>query len=297
MYSVEAESIVRNYEAAEGTFDEFIKNLQIKVISKTQTTIIFDLMNAPPSLANALRRILIAETPSVAIHNVSIRENDTIFPDEYIAHRLGLVPIAVNPNHLEYSTGSECHNNALNFKLTVRNDMPDTVCLYSDQIVFVPVDGQEHMDVEVKPGVLICKMAPGNIIDMDLTAEKGIGKTHAKWSPVSLCTYRLMPKIVIEKDFYGSDAEELQGCFSKGVISITGGKAEVSNPRLETMSREVFRHDKYKDFVKITREKGWFCFTVESISTDPLLLVKAAISTLAQKCTNLKQEITHASEH
>ena len=32
---------------------------------------------------------------------------------------------------------------------------------------------------------------------MDLTCEKGIGKTHAKWSPVATAYYRLVPEIKI----------------------------------------------------------------------------------------------------
>ena len=30
---------------------------------------------------------------------------------------------------------------------------------------------------------------------MEITCEKGIGKTHAKWSPVSTAYYRLVPDI------------------------------------------------------------------------------------------------------
>jgi DNA-directed RNA polymerase I and III subunit RPAC1 len=33
---------------------------------------------------------------------------------------------------------------------------------------------------------------------MDLICEKGIGKTHAKWSPVCTAFYRLLPDIRFE---------------------------------------------------------------------------------------------------
>lgn len=291
MYSVEAESIVSDYTMSKASLEEFADGMEMKIISKTQTTLEFDLLNAHPSIANALRRVLIAEVPTIAIHNLSIRENDTIFPDEYIAHRLGLIPIDVDPEALDYCSGECSHRNTLNFKLTVRNDTLETLCLYSDQIVWIPMEGQEHISVQIKPGVLICKMAAGNTIDMDIAAEKGTGQTHAKWSPVSLCSYKLMPKIVLEKAFHGEDAKELQSCFSEGVIEIIGGKAVVVNPRVDTMSREAFRHEKFVDDVKILRESGWFCFTIESISLDPLALLKTAISTLVAKCQNLREEI------
>lgn len=296
MYSVGAEAVVGDYAVPCTTFDEFIGNMQIKIISRTESHIAFDLVNAHPSIANALRRILIAEVPTIAIHNISVRENDTIFPDEYIAHRLGLIPLDADPEMLDYSGGECSPGSTLSFRLTVRNDTPEVQSLYSDQIVWVPQEGQEHLRAQLQPGVLICKMAPGNTIDMAIFAEKGIGARHAKWSPVSLCSYRLMPRIVLEKDFDGEDAGELQGCFSRGVIDIVDGRAVVVDPRLETVSREVFRHDKFKDSVKIFRENGWFCFTVESIALDPLYLLRKAVSTLADKCRLLKQEVLSLHE-
>ena len=51
----------------------------------------------PFSIANAFRRILIAEIPTVAIEKVFVYDNTSILHDEFLAHRLGLVPIKVDP--------------------------------------------------------------------------------------------------------------------------------------------------------------------------------------------------------
>lgn len=53
----------------------------------------FVLENCDISLANSLRRILLAEIETIAIHNVKVYENTSSLPDEYIAHRLGLIPL------------------------------------------------------------------------------------------------------------------------------------------------------------------------------------------------------------
>jgi DNA-directed RNA polymerase I and III subunit RPAC1 len=53
-------------------------------------------------LANALRRIMIAEIPTMAIEKVEMWQNTSVIPDENLAHRMGLVPIAVDPRVFEY---------------------------------------------------------------------------------------------------------------------------------------------------------------------------------------------------
>ena len=49
---------------------------------------------------------------------------------------------------------------------------------------------------------------------------QGVGRDHAKFSPVATAFYRLMPHITIKTPVTGEDAVKLQSCFSPGVVDV-----------------------------------------------------------------------------
>jgi DNA-directed RNA polymerase II subunit RPB3 len=66
---------------------------KIEILQIAPHYIQFILSETDTSMANALRRIMIAEVPTLAIDLVEYAENSSVLNDEYIAHRLGLIPI------------------------------------------------------------------------------------------------------------------------------------------------------------------------------------------------------------
>src|SRR5947199_5491612 len=67
--------------------------MDIKVLNREQDTLRFVLSDVSPAFANAIRRIILAEVPVMAIDDVVILENSSVLYDEILAHRLGMVPI------------------------------------------------------------------------------------------------------------------------------------------------------------------------------------------------------------
>jgi DNA-directed RNA polymerase II subunit RPB3 len=66
---------------------------KIEITTLREDLLEFVLTGVDSSVANSVRRVLMAEVPSMAIDLVNIYENGSVLHDEFLAHRLGLVPI------------------------------------------------------------------------------------------------------------------------------------------------------------------------------------------------------------
>jgi DNA-directed RNA polymerase I and III subunit RPAC1 len=215
----------------------------------------FSLIGLDTSIANAFRRILLAEIPTLAIEHVFINQNTSVMQDEVLAHRLGLIPLRGSPRGLawmrvhKFPEGDDpgdgppkdysCAVLALKMKCEWRDgglkryaegetDLDKLYVnhsVYAKDIAFLPMGQQGEMFEgdpirAVHPDILIVKMRPGQEIEMSMHAYKNIGQDHAKFSPVATASYRLLPTIDILQPIIGQDAKKFARCFPRGVISL-----------------------------------------------------------------------------
>ena len=275
----------------------FTEKTNIKIISKNTEEIIFDITGIEPPLANALRRILISEVPTMAIDTVIINQNTSIIPDEVLSHRLGLIPILADAEDFEDKKENEDfdENNSIKFELKVKcyKDNKGNIInssIYSNSLKFVPMGkqgekfkGGEEIKV-VFNDILINKLSPGQEINLECYCIKGIGKTHAKWSPVSTAYYRLLSNINFINDVKGNDAEELKSLCPKKVFDVKKGKAYVKNIRNCTTCRECIRNEKFNKFIELGKVNDHYEFHIESVGIySPESLFYKALKVLKDK--------------
>jgi DNA-directed RNA polymerases I and III subunit RPAC1 len=187
-------------------------------------------------------------------------------------------------------------------KVQYAHDRPYTKHIYSSDLTWVPQGDQEEALPPVKPihdDILIAKLRPGQAIELEAHGRKGIGKDHAKFSPVATASYRLMPQITIVQPIYDQDAEELVHVYEPGVFDLvpteleidpphTKVKARLINPYACTMSRNYMRHPILEQSIRMTRLSDHFIFSIESVGTyRPGVLLAEALRILQRKCQHV----------
>ena len=291
-----------NTESGSWDLDQFRNGLTTKITRLSSERVEFDLIGVDASIANAIRRVMIAEVPTVAIENVYVFNNTSIIQDEVLSHRLGLVPMLVDPDLLVFKDEGAEDDNTVVFLMKLSctrkpgsggrrsahsadGDLPETdpeklyenAHAYSGSLKWCPTEAQRawNWTSSNNPGgitpravnerILLAKLRPGQSIEAECHAEKGIGRDHAKFSPVATASYRLLPHIELLEPIDGSaeEQEEFIKLFPEGVMAQRknkDGKNEVyvADPRRDTVSREVLRHDKFKDKVFLGRVRDHF---------------------------------------
>ncbi|KAJ5482795.1 DNA-directed RNA polymerase I and III subunit RPAC1 [Penicillium diatomitis] len=247
-------------ESHSWALDQFKDNFKVEFHRNDPYEASFSLIGLDAAVANAFRRILVAEIPTLAIEYVFVQNNTSVIQDEVLASRLGLIPLkgsveGINWMHW-YRKPSEDDDgpappgpsdfNTVVMQLAVEcTKNPDAAQdetdprklyhnahVYAKDMTFTPVGRQEQFFTgegaiqPVNPDILIAKLRPGQKIDLEMHCIKGIGADHAKFSPVATATYRLMPQITIERPILGEDAKKFAKCFPKGVIGLEPVTAE-----------------------------------------------------------------------
>lgn len=163
----------------------------------------FELQNVDLSFANSLRRIVMAEVPTMAIDLVEIEANTSVLADEFITHRLGLIPlVSKNVDDVVYSRDCDCDQYcelcSVTLTLHARCTGDEIMRVYARDLVVDPLRPNQFVGnpVITDPeglGTVICKLRKGQELRMKCIAKKGIAKEHAKWAPTAAVGFEYDP--------------------------------------------------------------------------------------------------------
>ena len=135
----------------------------------------FELKDSNYAYANALRRVLMREIPVMAVREIDLYENTSSMFPEYIAHRIGMIPLKTNLKKYlmpEDCCGGNCPKCSTILTLDVEG--PRTV--YSGDL--------KPTDPEIAPvydNIPLIKLEEGQRLRLEAKAVLGRAKDHARW--------------------------------------------------------------------------------------------------------------------
>ncbi len=188
--------------------------MKVDVIENTPGSVRFILKGSGFNFANALRRVVMNSVECFAVDSVTFYENSTAMFDEYIAHRIGMLPILTPKGYNE--------KDEILFSLTAEG--PSIV--YSKDMV-----GSDKYVKVANDNIPIIKLSTGQKLRLDAKAIMNKGSKSAKFQP-GLATYKANEK-GDEFEFYIETFGQMQA------MEILTRALEVIKNEVKDISKEL----------------------------------------------------------
>ena len=266
--------------------------VEIEILEKTEEymRLIVSGVNVP--FVNALRRIMITEVPTMAIDEIVILENSSILNDEVLAHRMGLIPLKTDLDTYnlpeECKCGSEFGCNLCRSNLTLEAEATDkTLTVYSSELK------SENPDiVPVSKKIPIAKLAPEQRINLEAYARLGKGKRHAKWQPVSMCTYTHLPEVKVDSENCDACGKCVKVCPEEILVNTEDGIKTQRVIECTLCMDCVDACPKDPPAVDVSWDRNAFVFKIESTGAlPPERIVTEAAKILNKKVKEFSKEL------
>lgn len=290
----------------------------------SEASIDFEVHNVDVSVVNSLRRVMWAEVPTLAIDLVDIEINSTPLHDEFLAHRLGLLPIdstfidqmrfprvriekywkfplfcvfkpSTDTNAFfksqECTCDGACNQCTVVYYLDIQS-RGERVTVTSNKLVG---EGPDANRFPILKDIIIAKLGRDQHIKLRAVARKGVGRDHAKWSPSVAIGIKPHTEIKINKDKMDTLSPEEMATFV-GSCPTKVYKFEDSIVEVEDASRCTFCMEcvrifpKHPDLVSLRQKPKSFSVRVETTGAlPPETIVKNSFDILRRKLTDLNK--------
>ena len=256
--------------------------MKIRILRKKGAMLEFLLEGTDPAFANSLRRIMISEVPTLAVQWADIHDNNSALFDEVLSHRLGLIPIKLDPKKFNTPDACTCKGKGcpLCQVVFVLNKKGPSIAVSGDLI------SSNKRIAPIDPNIPIVELLEGQSVRLEAVARLGIGTTHAKHFAAN-ASYQYYPRIKAS----GSAAELKKAAKAcpKGVLSLKGNKLVLNDPVKCDLCRRCMESAKG---VEVKGDEGTIIFRVESISgLNPEDIVSKAAEILQARASEFKKKL------
>lgn len=163
--------------------------MKLKIIKQTENRVEFNISGIDTSLANALRRIIIAEVPVMAVEKVTFYNNSSILNDEVMAHRLGLIPLKTDLKTYNKISDCNCKEKGCSKCTAILTlDVSGPGMIYTKDL-----KSKDPEIVPVSDNIPIVKLTESQSVKFEAIAQLGTGGEHIKWQG-GLASYEIKEK-------------------------------------------------------------------------------------------------------
>ena len=266
--------------------------VEIQILDKTDEFMRFIVRGVNVPFVNALRRIMLTEVPAMAIDEIVILENSSILNDEILAHRMGFIPLKTDLDSYVLPEECKCESelgcNLCRANLTLEAEAEDkTTTVYSGELK------PENPDIApVSDKIPIVKLAPEQRVNLEAYARLGKGEKHAKWQPVSMCTYMYLPEVKINSENCDACGKCVKVCPEEVFVKTAEG-IKIQNELECTLCMDcVDVCPKDPKAVEITWDEKAFIFKIESTGALPAeRIVTEAVKILDKKINDFSNQL------
>lgn len=267
----------------------------IQNVVRRSNHLAFEFHNIDVGVANALRRVVLAEVPNVAIafdpynpalNDITILKNTTSLHNEFMGHRISMIPI-----YLDHKDVVDWNPENYRFVIQGKNTSNTVITLTTEHITAYDRDNNPVTDKEFFPKdpitgeyVLITKLKPndynnkeGDEFHAEFRARKGVARHHARWSPVSQCAF-----------FNTID----EAAASSALADMLRSKAKTDQEKKQLSSNfNVLEKQRY--FIKNARDEPIaFTFNIESeCKIPPSVILLDAFDVLKSKLVEMPSKM------
>jgi len=145
-----------------------------------------NIYNLDTCIVNSFRRIVLADVVGNSFDKIIYKKNTSIINNEILSHRLSLIPLEIDITDAD----NVC------VELEVSNSDYDKMSITSSDLKVT--SGK----INIIPNILLAELRHGEEISLKMYPIKGNGKKHAKFQPVSICSFKINEDVHIKQEIW-----------------------------------------------------------------------------------------------